>query len=102
MGVTPADYPSDHPLAGIEFQRQWERLAFAAGGGDYGAPLQLVGDLLRRRPSEALGRVQPTYLPAGRLADLTSCLPSYVIETLRLALPAFGSGSRGSTRRMPC
>jgi uncharacterized protein len=90
VGVTPADYPSDHPLAGIEFQRQWERLAFAAGGGNYGAPLQLVGDLLKRRPSEALGRVQPTYLPAGRLADLTSCLPSFVIETLRLALPAFG------------
>jgi uncharacterized protein len=95
VGVTPADYPSDHPLAGVEFQREWERLAFAAGGGSYGAPLQLVGDLLSRRPSEALGRVQPTYLPTGRLADLASCLPAFVTDTLRLALPAFGRRLEG-------
>ncbi len=95
VGVAPSDYPSDHPLAGVEFQREWERLAFAAGGGNYGAPLQLVGDLLKRRPSEALGTVQPSYLPAGRMADLASCLPAFVIETLRLALPVFGSRLEG-------
>lgn len=95
VGVTPADYPSGHPLAGIEFQRQWERLAFAAGGGDYGAPLQLVGDFLKRRPSTALGAVQPTYSPAGRLGDLTTCLPEYVTDTLRLALRAFGQRLTG-------
>ncbi len=39
--------------------------------------------------------MQPTYLPAGRLADLASCLPSFVIETLRLALPAFGRRLEG-------
>jgi uncharacterized protein len=90
VGVTPADYPSDHPLAGIEFQRHWERLAFAVGGNDYGAPLQLVGDLLKQRASEALGRVEPTYRPTGRLANLDTCLPAFVTDTLRLALPAFG------------
>ena len=95
VGVTPADYPSEHPLAGIEFQRQWERLAFAAGGGDYGAPLQLVGDFLKRRPSITLGTVQPSYSPAGRLADLAACLPDYVIDTLRLALRAFGQRLAG-------
>jgi uncharacterized protein len=95
VGVTPADYPSDHPLAGIEFQREWERRAFDAGGRNYGAPLQLVGDLLKRRPSDALGRVNPTYLPAGRLGDLASCLPPFVTETLRLALPVFGSRLEG-------
>ena len=95
VGVTPADYPSDHPLAGIEFQRHWERLAFVAGGEDYGAPLQLAGDLLEGRPSHALGRVQPTYLPAGRLADLSTCLPPFVIDTLRLALPVFGRRLEG-------
>jgi uncharacterized FAD-dependent dehydrogenase len=89
VGVTPADFPSDHPLAGVEFQRTWERQAFRAGGGGHRAPLQLVADFLKGRPSEALGRVVPTYQPAGQLADLATCLPDYVIDTLRQAIPAF-------------
>lgn len=47
------------PLAGIAFQRQWKRQAFALGGGDYWAPGQLVGDFLRNRPSKHFGDVQP-------------------------------------------
>ena len=42
VGITPADYPGD-ALAGVAFQREWEQRAFAAGGGDYAAPGQLVG-----------------------------------------------------------
>jgi len=29
VGVTPQDFESDHPLAGIAFQRKWEEKAFA-------------------------------------------------------------------------
>lgn len=95
VGITPADYPSDHPLAGIDFQREWERRAFQAGGGQYGAPMQLVGDFLRRRRSTALGRVEPTYRPMGPLGDLAGTLPEFALETLRLALPAFGRKLEG-------
>ena len=95
VGVTPSDYPSDHPLAGIEFQRQWERLAFVAGGGNFGAPMQLVGDFLRRRPSEAMGRVEPTYRPQGRPGNLDVCLPEFVTHTLRMALPFFAQRLAG-------
>jgi uncharacterized protein len=52
VGITPADYPG-HPLAGIAFQRLWEERAFAAGGADYAAPAQLVGDFLAIKPSTA-------------------------------------------------
>lgn len=31
--VTPEDYGSEHPLAGMEFQRKLEERAFRAGGG---------------------------------------------------------------------
>src|SRR6185436_16403752 len=44
------DYPGG-PLAGIAYQRKWESLAFQAGGGDYRAPGQKVGDLLAGRAS---------------------------------------------------
>ncbi len=37
VGVGPDDFGSDHPLAGVEFQRRLERAAFRAGGGGYRA-----------------------------------------------------------------
>jgi uncharacterized FAD-dependent dehydrogenase len=83
------DYPG-HPLAGIALQRHWESLAFAAGGGGYKAPGQLVGDLLAGRPSTAFGAVPPSYRPGVHPTDLAQCLPGFVIEALREALPAFG------------
>jgi uncharacterized FAD-dependent dehydrogenase len=95
--VTPADYP-DHPLAGIEFQRRWESLAFTAGGGTYEAPGQLVGDFLAKRPSTAFGDVLPSYKPGVHLTDLSQCLPDYVIEAIREALPAFERQIKGYAR----
>lgn len=88
VGITPADYPG-HALAGIDLQRRWEERAFAAGGGTYAAPGQLVGDFLADRPSKALGTVIPSYKPGVHLTDLSSCLPDYAIAAIREALPAF-------------
>ena len=88
VGVSPEDYPGG-PLAGIAFQRHWEARAYAAGGGSYAAPAQLVGDFLAGRPSSALGSVQPSYRPGVHLTDLADCLPDYVVAALREALPAF-------------
>ena len=92
VGVTPADYSGSdsNPLAGIEFQRHWESLAFAAGGSDYKAPAQRVGDFLAGRPSTELGAVLPSYTPGVTMTDLSLCLPDYVVAALREALPAFG------------
>ena len=83
------DYPG-HPLAGIAFQRHWESLAYTAGGGGYKAPGQLVKDLLAGRPSTEFGAVIPSYQPGVHLTDLSQCLPGFVVEALREALPAFG------------
>ena len=83
------DYPGG-PLAGIAFQRHWEELAFKAGGGDYCAPGQKVGDLLAGRPSSSFGEVIPSYKPGVKLGDLGDCLPPFVIEAIREALPVFG------------
>ncbi len=88
VGVTPADYPGG-PLAGIEFQRRWERAAFAAGGGTYAAPVQRVADFLAGRPSTALGAVLPSYRPGVVPADLATCLPDYAVAAIREALPHF-------------
>jgi uncharacterized FAD-dependent dehydrogenase len=92
--VTPRDYPGS-PLAGIDFQRQWEQRAFELGGGTYDAPAQLLGDFLANRPSTVLGSVQPSYKPGVLLGDLSTSLPVYVIESLREALPAFDKRIKG-------
>ena len=95
VDVSPErDFPG-HPLAGIEFQRYWEAKAFAAGGGSYAAPAQLLGDFLAGRPSTAFGSVLPSYQPGVHLTDLSLCLPEFVVDTLRQALPAFGRKIRG-------
>lgn len=88
-GVSPADFGSTHPLAGVEFQRRWERAAYALGGGDYRAPAQTVGDFLAGRASKAPGRVLPTYRPGVTPGDLRLCLPASVTGTLAAALPLF-------------
>ena len=98
VGITPGvDYPG-HPLAGIALQRRWEEAAFAAGGGTYAAPAQLVGDFVAGTPSTALGEVQPSYRPGVTPTDLSACLPGYAIEAIREALPAFGRQIKGFDR----
>lgn len=82
------DYP-DEPLAGVAFQRHWERQAFLAGGGDYRAPAQRVGDFLAGRASTSLGSVTPSYRPGVTPTDLSACLPDFAVEAIREALPAF-------------
>jgi uncharacterized FAD-dependent dehydrogenase len=87
--VPERDFPGG-PLAGIAFQRHWESLAYVAGGSTYQAPGQKVGDLLAGRASTEFGVVTPSYQPGVRLTDLGECLPDYVLESFREALPVFG------------
>ncbi|MBI1375448.1 MAG: hypothetical protein GC159_22260 [Phycisphaera sp.] len=97
VGITPEDYPGG-PLAGIAFQRRWESRAFEAGGGNYDAPGQLVGDFLAGRPSTEFGEVLPSYTPGVRLGDLSTCLPDYAIEAIREAIPAMDRQLNGFAR----
>ena len=94
VGITPADYPGD-ALAGIAFQRHWEERAYEAGGGNYFAPAQRVGDFLAGRPSTSGGSVVPSYAPGVRWTDLSGCIPGYAVEAIREALPAFERQIRG-------
>ncbi|MFY9326823.1 MAG: NAD(P)/FAD-dependent oxidoreductase [Georgfuchsia sp.] len=94
VGISPDDYPGG-PLAGIEYQRHWESRAFEAGGGNYAAPAQLVGDFLSGRASTALGKVIPSYQPGVFPTNLSRCLPDYAVTAIREALPAFDKTIRG-------
>jgi hypothetical protein len=72
-----------------------EALAFKLGGSSYQAPGQLVGDFLANRPSSAFGSVSPSYTPGVHLGDLRTALPTYAIDAIREALPAFDKRIKG-------
>lgn len=76
VNVTPEDYGSDHPLAGMKFQRRWEKAAYEAGQG--AVPVQLFGDYRRDIPTEKLGGVKPHIKGKYRLTSLKCCLPEYI------------------------
>ena len=94
IGVNPTDYGADDPLAGIALQRRIERAAFTLGGG-YRAPCQRVEDFLAGKPSTRFGDVHPSYRPEAFPGDIAQCLPDFLTDNLRLALPALGKRLRG-------
>ncbi len=88
--VGPDDFKGEHPLAGMEFQRHYESLAFKLGGGNYKAPVQLIGDFLNDKKSTKLGSVIPTYKPGFEFRELKECLPKAVVDTLKEGILVFG------------
>ena len=94
VGIDPKDYPGG-PLAGIAFQRELESKAFVLGGSNYEAPGQLVGDFLNQKASTEFRSVLPSYKPGVHLTDLAPSLPSYAIEAIREAIPAFEKMIKG-------
>ena len=95
VNVLPEDFGGDDPLAGVAFQRRWERAAFEAGGGNFCAPAQRVGDFIKRRPSEGPGSVTPSYRPGVKWGSLDGCLPGFVTDSMREALPLLDRKLKG-------
>jgi len=93
VGVTPADFGSTHPLAGIAFQREMERRAFALSGS-YLAPVTTVGEFLTG-DSREFSTVRPTYRPGIVHALPDQYLPPFVCQALREGLVALGRKLRG-------
>ena len=84
--VKREDFQSEHPLAGMQFQRQLESRAFTLGGGNYNAPVQRVEDFLQDRLSTEFGEVLPSYPVGTTFARLSEVLPTPITSALRSAL----------------
>ncbi|MHB9094772.1 MAG: NAD(P)/FAD-dependent oxidoreductase [Eubacteriales bacterium] len=96
VSVNPDDYMNTHPLAGVEYQRKWERAAFRAGGSNYNAPAQLAGDFLAGRASTSLDAAPwASYRPGLEPGDIHECLPGYVTSMLEEAIGAFDRKLKG-------
>ena len=81
------------PLAGVEFQRKWEQLAYQIGNGLI--PVQTFGDFKENRKTNGLGIVTPNTKGNYSFANLRECLPDYVCETLVEGILAFDKKIKG-------
>jgi uncharacterized FAD-dependent dehydrogenase len=96
VAVSPAEFAAEGftgPLAGLEWQRKWERAAYDLGGGGYRAPAQRLAAWLAGRPGEPPGK--SSYRPGLTHADLGQLYPAQVHEALRAAVRGFDRRMRG-------
>ncbi|MBQ8821010.1 MAG: NAD(P)-binding protein [Lachnospiraceae bacterium] len=102
VAVTPADFGSDHPLAGVEFQRRLEEHAYKAGGGKI--PMQRFGAFRATVTGENLpemtqeDNLQPLTKGAYQEADLTGILPMECNQAFVEGMEHFGHIIKGFDR----
>jgi len=85
VNILPSDYGSSHPLAGIEYQAKYEKLAFKIAGENYRAPAESVGSFLYDNDTKS--NISYTYRPNLKFCKIKDCLPNIVYESLKLGLP---------------
>ncbi len=98
VSVLPEDFGTKEPLAGVEYQRNLEKLAFKSGGENYSAPYQLVGDFLKGKISTEIGDIKPSYSRGVKGVDFNQIFPSYVSNGLREGILDFDKKLKGFTR----
>jgi uncharacterized FAD-dependent dehydrogenase len=94
--VDVTDFPSTHPLAGVEFQRIWERKAFASGGRSYFAPSQNLMDFAEGKGQRG---IRSSYRPGVVETDLSEVLPRGVASALKSGIRTFDRKMRGFLTR---
>ena len=95
VSVLPTDFGSD-PLKAVGFQRELERLAFEAGGRNYFAPCQTVGEFFEGRAGMRKSRIKPTYRNGlVTPCDLGAILPGFVSSMLKDGIADFGRKIKG-------
>jgi len=94
VNVTPDDFDSDDPLAGMYLQREIEKKAFEVGGKNYNAPCQRVGDFLGIA-NDGKSDVEPTYKPDVKWVELDEVFPKFITESMRLGIIAMDRKLKG-------
>ena len=92
VNVNPSDYESSHPLAGFDFRDKYEALSF---NKDYRANIARLKDFLDNKETTNIGSVTPSYPLGYTFKKLDLCLPNFVCESIRSAIPLFDKKMHG-------
>ena len=84
--VTPEDFESDHPLAGISFQRSLEEKAYQAGQGK--VPVQRFGDFKEDQITTSYGKVHSCMKGASVFGDVRGIFPEEIAQSLEDGITA--------------
>lgn len=93
--VNESDFKSNHPLAGIKFQREIEKKAYVLGGSNYSAPIQTVGDFIKNIKTTKLGEVLPSYSIGVKYSNLRSIYSEEINNAFIEAFTKMGNRLRG-------
>ncbi len=85
--VTPKDYGSEHPLAGMRFQQMLEEKAYKAGNGL--VPVQCFGDFCKHKVTEKLGEVMPQIKGGYTFADVRAIFPGEIGDSIEEGIKVF-------------
>ncbi len=89
VSVQPGDY-GNTPADAIRFQRDLEQKAYAAGGRNYAAPMQTIGDFMSGTKGTKPTAIQPTYRGGAVVpVDFHDLFPAFVNEMLTAGLNRF-------------
>ncbi len=94
VSLTPDDFGSDDPLAGLLMQRRIEKKAYRLTDS-YQAPSLRMEDFLHGNKPTLFGEIKPTYPIGTQLHSPESYLPDFVTESLKEAIPEFDDWMRG-------
>lgn len=88
------EHYSDYGVfAGLEFQKEVERIAFEAGGKTQKAPAQRITDFVNGKISNSLPKT--SYIPGTVSVPLHEILPRQISEGLKKSLSVFDKKMRG-------
>ncbi len=85
--VNPEDFGSDHPLSGIEFQRQLEKKAYEVGNS--AIPIQCFGDFCENKPTKRLGEIHPQIKGQYVLANVRDIFPEEIAYSIEMGIKSF-------------
>lgn len=90
------DFDGTDALAGMRFQRKWEKKAFDAAGGKI--PVQLFGDFKKNVVSKEFGNVRPQTKGETAFANVREILPGEVADSIEEGITAFEKKINGYSR----
>lgn len=93
VNVTPDDFGSSHPLAGVYYQRKYEQMTYQVSNS-YRCVVQHLGDFLNDKKTTSL-KYTPTYKPGTYFGEIKKCLPDFVTESIKQSIPLFNQKLKG-------